>query len=71
MSAELLPSCASCAWWESQGTAGLCRRHAPKPVLLDSTLPPPGVYYARWPVTLPQDFCGDYRPPPVSQTRES
>ncbi|GEM_PF-7103431 len=47
--------CQNCDFWEKQKGQhyGSCKRHAP-PVRED-------VYYAYWPITKEQDFCGEYK----------
>jgi hypothetical protein len=57
-------SCLTCLWWKGvQGEKGECRAHAPDP------RGDPSMFYARWPLTLAEDFCGEHQPPPVEQKR--
>ena len=47
--------CEDCRYWQH----GECHRYAPKPVT------PQGVAYggfARWPLTNPEDWCGEAEP---------
>jgi len=51
-----LPPCSSCQFWDrkqSHYSRGLCRRYVPKPSLSSE---------ARWPLTEPNDGCGEHRP---------
>jgi hypothetical protein len=54
-------ACASCMFWEpgpsdaGPSDAGLCRRHAPRPVVGGDA--PSAV---RWPHTTKTDWCGEF-----------
>lgn len=54
-----LDPCSKCRWWLSQrdGVYGECRIHAPRDIDKDIT-----GRRAIWPITLPDDTCGDMTP---------
>ncbi len=63
-----MPTCNSCLHWRPAGPAGegLCRRHAPQPLVFlrysDSAIPPAAPH---WPTTAADDSCGDHQPRPL------
>jgi hypothetical protein len=60
----LTVTCEQCRFWERyEGDAGLCRRNAP--------FPEAATHDACWPLTLSEDWCGDFQPQPVTQKVES
>lgn len=63
-------TCSGCRFWDRRQNAdlGLCRRRAPLPGLprtsgLDAER-------ALWPLTVADDFCGEWQPPSVVQRKE-
>jgi hypothetical protein len=71
------PRCDDCRFWlgdsNEEGSAGECRRHAPRPLLEKDLDEEPFEDTARqtvWPITFGSEWCGDFGPPPVQQTNE-
>lgn len=64
--------CSGCAFWSAQDRhhqqIGECHKHSPRPILktLDEasghSMGDCQDYYAFWPVTERDEFCGDYFP---------
>jgi hypothetical protein len=63
-------TCETCIWWEAPGThwsgddGGLCRRHAPRPVIRDypeNDQLPGEPTWPSWPRTLHEEWCGEHR----------
>jgi hypothetical protein len=58
-------ACVDCVFWEAindlddRVRGGYCRRHAPRPV--SALRRDAGEVEANWPVTEPEDFCGEYQ----------
>lgn len=59
---EVVISCATCMFWAEgeNGRTGECRRHAPP---ARSTEKMTGAY-ALWPLTEPDQWCGEWRQSP-------
>jgi hypothetical protein len=58
--------CRTCVWWKPRDKeSGNCHRNAPLP-------PPNGQALDRvhWPITMYDDYCGDWAAPPVSNNLE-
>jgi len=64
-------TCKSCRFWDNEAihSTGLCRRHAPRAVVVVDKAAA-RCEIATWPETEPDDWCGDYQPPPLAQVRE-
>jgi hypothetical protein len=68
------PRCACCRFWvryevrPEDDAAGLgeCRRHAPLPLLALQDAAAGGDHLAFWPVTEPDEWCGEWAPWPAA-----
>ncbi len=61
-------TCRRCLWWDGAGPArgvGRCRRNSPVPADGETQV----LAYARWPLTLADDWCGEWQPPAMSQVK--
>jgi hypothetical protein len=49
-------ACENCKYWGELSSPAECRKHSPTPVA--------GYQWGQWPLTQPNDWCGDheYRP---------
>jgi hypothetical protein len=60
--------CADCKFWKAKdgGTfddgVGECRRYAARPLIADDADAEPKSPFVAWPLTLDDQFCGDYEP---------
>lgn len=58
--------CADCKFWKAKdgGTfdegTGECRRYAARPVVLDDDAELPRSPFPAWPLTLDDQFCGEF-----------
>ena len=71
---QVLPKCETCRWFEPEATKngfGLCRRHTPRAVVAVPWLPKwlrlgfpvaSMQWGAQWPITEPDDWCGEHTP---------
>jgi hypothetical protein len=57
--------CENCVYWEAlegpRETLGSCHRHAPMPVLHDAWPDTKPARDAWWPLTAPDDWCGEWK----------
>jgi hypothetical protein len=52
--------CGECKWWEdTQSNEGMCRRHAPRPLVVEETESCAYRSEARFPITIKWDFCAE------------
>lgn len=54
--------CMNCRFWQRKEEAyrGRCRRHAPRPLLLTDDDPEDELCNASWPITMDDDWCGQW-----------
>lgn len=63
MSKDEKEICLHCRWWNAittTGDMGTCRRYAP------DRHPSDGMSSACWPITFPEDWCGEFTALPLS-----
>jgi hypothetical protein len=60
--------CSNCIFWEAEtmddDTAGICRRHAPRPRIIDDPDATSRTYYSTlpmWPQVMQLEWCGEWR----------
>ena len=64
-------TCATCACWRNiDAESGKCCRHAPRFSPVETFEGLADELYGYWPVTMPDDFCGEWLPLPVAQAVE-
>lgn len=58
-------ACRNCEYWDQMYDIGICRRHAPKPVLnclVPNEEESKPTSNAVWPSTAEGDWCGEFSP---------
>lgn len=50
--------CKNCQLWEPKEESGICRKYAPKPIVMEEG----NKYTIVWPTTQGHEFCGEFEP---------
>lgn len=61
-------TCGNCRWYDHISVSGLCRKHAPRPMLDDGLKEVQ--YFTEWPTVLEEEYCGEWADKAITPDQE-